>query len=173
MVRNTNSKDSDLPKSFGFNSLTTSLGFSLIEVMVAIAVMSIATLGYIQFQIGLQRGEYDASNHQIALMLAHDMAGRIRGNRSNAWIGAASSYNGGNNLSGVYSSNCIGVANLTCYGDQLARFDLWEWGQYIQALLPAGSAGNINVTNPNYHTITVTWPSPLGVAQTVKITVVP
>jgi type IV pilus modification protein PilV len=173
LVTHTYSKDSDLPKSFGFNSLTSTVGFSLIEVMVSLAVMSIATLGYIQFQIGLQRGEYDASNHQIALMLAHDMGGRIRGNRSNASIGAASSYNGGNNLSGIYNSNCIGVSNLTCYGDQLAKFDLWEWGQYIQALLPPGSTGSINVTNPNYHTITITWPSPLGMTQSVGITIVP
>lgn len=100
-------------------------GFSLVEVLVALAILSIGLLGL----AGLQATSHIAQNEALAkaqaLVLAQDMAERIASNRGNAKLGSSSSYNSAT----TYGT---GNADSTCSTSpgnpaELAAKDLCEW----------------------------------------------
>lgn len=154
------------------------LGFGVLEVVIAMAIISITSLGISQLNVAMLRAQTDAVNRRTALMLANDMAERIRSNPSNAGLdgGLSSHYVTGGN--GTYNTNCIGTGGFTCWADQLARQDLWEWKQYMTAMMPPGSTGVITATAgtdgfmPTF-TIKVNWTDIKGATQTVTTIVQP
>lgn len=150
----------------GFKS---KLGFSLIEVMIALAIISIASLGYIQYELGSRRAEYDAAIRLTASLLAQDLTDRMRANKTSSSTGSASSYimspaytySATDTTSpGTANANCIGKGNLSCHGNQMATFDIWEWGQYFQSMMPIGSTATITNAGTNSFTINIQWPNP-------------
>jgi len=113
-------------------------GFTLIEVLVTMLVLSIGLLGLAGLQaygLGANREAYLRSQ---ATVLAYDMADRMRANRE-----------GINNL---YYDNPTAAAvsactNTTgCDAAQMAQNDMHEWDQMLAERLPSG-AGVICVDN--------------------------
>lgn len=145
-------------KSFK-NNLCKFSGFSLIEVMIALVIMSIGALGYIEYEIGARRAEYDATMRINAALLVYDMIDRIRANPIEAAKLSSSAYNVGTSLPTTASTNCLGVSNNSCFNNQLAQFDLWDWGQYFKALFPVGSTASVSASGSAF-TITIGWPTP-------------
>jgi type IV pilus assembly protein PilV len=135
-------------------------GFSIIEALVALVVLSVGMLGIAALYVESLRAGRSAVYHTQAVNLAADMADRIRANRTNnpvVWNLPAD----GNPA----TNNCDGV---TCTPQQLVQDDQARWLQSIQRQLPGDLAngtpdGTIVVNQgvvPTQYTITVTWSEP-------------
>ena len=127
-------------------------GFSLVEVMIALVIMSVGMLGiaglYVQ---SMQAGRTSMFRHH-AVNLAGDVADRIRANPRAA--GAYTTASGVNN-------NCV-AGTVVCTPTQMAENDILIWKDEAASTLPAGDviiAFDNTVVPPTY-TITVTWNEP-------------
>ena len=122
-------------------------GFTLLEVLIALVVLSIGLLGIAALQgVGLRssQGAYLTSQ---ASLLAYDMADRIRANPDTVAAGA------------TVTTDC------TVADTGLAGADLQEWSCAVEALLPSGE-GEITrdrvqdfgvIGTIDRYTITMTW----------------
>jgi type IV pilus assembly protein PilV len=123
-------------------------GFSLIEAMVALVVVSVGMIGIAGlYGQGLSAGRTALYRTQ-AVNLAADMADRIRVNRL-----------GGANYNGPAANNgCDPPGVVNCNPAQMAAHDLFVWTNQVAAQLPNG-AGTVVVagTSPPTYTITVNW----------------
>lgn len=113
-------------------------GFSLIEVLVAIVVLSLGLLGMAGLQATGLKNNYSAHTRAQAAQYAYDMIDRMRANRVTAQAGG---YN-----------RAIGAAAPAC--DNLVHCDQAGWLADI-ATLPSGD-GSVAV-NGNVVTITIQW----------------
>mgnify|MGYP003574349932 FL=1 len=133
-------------------------GFSLIEVLIALIVMSVGMLGiaglYVQ---SLQAGRTSMFRHQ-AVALAGDVADRIRANPT-----AGISYVDANGA----DNGCV-AAGVDCDAAGMALHDVWLWKQQAGNSLPGSAAtggGDVTVAfddtvTPPLYTITVSWEEP-------------
>jgi type IV pilus assembly protein PilV len=128
-------------------------GFTLIEVLVAVVILSVGLLGLAATQaVGLRLNQ-SAYHRGQATLLAYDMADRIRANPVDAAKFATS----------VYTTKALGAAvtqptcktTTGCTPAQMAEQDLFEWRTTLAAALPSGT-GSINVSGSLY-TLRVTW----------------
>lgn len=128
-------------------------GFSLVEVLVALLVISIGMLGLAALYVETLRMNRTAIYRTQAVNLAADMAERIR---ANAAAGVA--YAGAGADSGC---NEGGAAAVACTPAQMAAQDVFDWQQATAALLPNGTAvlGFVaaGAGTPNVYTLTITW----------------
>jgi type IV pilus assembly protein PilV len=132
-------------------------GFSLIEVLIALIIMSVGMLGiaglYVQ---SLQAGRTSMFRHQ-AIALAGDVADRIRANPT---AGSAYVGEGANN-------RCVGEA-VNCSEIEMAQHDIFLWKRQAGETLPGSAAtggGDVTVqydggAEPPLYTITVSWEEP-------------
>lgn len=129
-------------------------GVSLIEVLVAIVILSIGLLGIAGLQLTSFRFIHNANLTYQAALQANDMADRIRAN-------AVGRDNGNyNNITGIGADpGCIASS---CSPGQLAATDAFEWNTANSRLLPSGS-GTVTGLAGQF-TITVLWTeiSPIG-----------
>lgn len=126
-------------------------GFTLVEVLVALVVMSVGMLGIAALYLEGLRAGRTALYRTTAVTLAADMADRIRANSSAgiAYAGTGPGADGG----------CVnGPAD--CSAVDLADDDWFDWNNQLGVQLPEGSAGEITVAGaaPAIYTITVEWP---------------
>ena len=130
----------------------TERGFSLIEVLIALIIMSVGMLGIASLYVhSMQAGRTSLFRHN-AVTLAGDVADRMRANPTgaNAYTGA-----GANN-------NCIG-GGTNCSNVQMAAQDILGWTQQAADTLPSGlvTIGFDNTVNPPVYTIAITWNEPM------------
>jgi type IV pilus assembly protein PilV len=120
-------------------------GFTMLEVLIAVVVLSIGLLGLAGLQsVGL-RNSNDAYARTQGATLANDMADRIRANMAG--------FNAGNyNNTAAYTAGCEN--NTGCTPQQMAQHDTFLW-QGALAALPAGQ-GDVT-TNAGLVTVTVRW----------------
>lgn len=112
-----------------------SRGFTLLEVLIALVVLSIGLLGIAALQgVGL-RSSHGAYLTSQASLLAYDMADRIRANVNEFAAAEATDEDG------VPATN--GSLAVTCDGN--ATSDIGQWACAVETLLPAGS-GEISRT---------------------------
>ena len=138
-------------------------GFSLIEVLIAMVIMSVGMLGIAgMFVRSMQAGRTSMFQHH-AVTLAGDVADRIRANprATIAYMGV-----GANN-------NCVD-GGIDCNPGELAANDIFLWDQQAAATLPNGAVNvqfNGGVTPPTYQ-IQVSWNEPnQGVNQARNYTI--
>lgn len=131
---------------------TAAHGFTLIESMVALLVLSIGLIGIAALHGQALSASRTAVNRTKAINLAADMADRIRVNRT-----AEAAYE-----NAAANHNCdpdSGGAATDCTPAELAEHDRWVWEDLVADSLPGGS-GDVAVdmaTDPPTYTITVTW----------------
>lgn len=113
-------------------------GFSLLEVMVAVLVLSIGLLGMAGLQLNSLKFNQTATTRSQATVLAYDIADRMRANRA---VAKAGGYD-------------IGVDDDPS-GSTVAMTDLSDWKDSLGRFLPDGN-GSI-ARNGDTVTITVTW----------------
>ncbi len=118
-------------------------GFTLIEVLVALVILSIGLLGLAGLQVSGLRGSSSAYMKSAAMIYANDMVDRIRANRADA---------------GGYS-RALGAA-LPNPADTVAKQDLVAWVGALQqdgkrGGLPGGD-GSVVVVG-SLVTVTVQW----------------
>ncbi len=131
-------------------------GFTLIEVLIAMLIMSLGLLGLAALQaIGL-RNNQSAYHRSQATQLAYDMADRIRANVAEANNGAASTYITQDPASATEQANCATVSGM-CTPVNIAENDLYLWNAAISNsnILPLG-VGSITV-NGTVFSIIINW----------------
>jgi len=136
-------------------------GFSLVEVLVALVVVSVGMLGVAGLYVhGMQAGRTAMFSHH-AVTLAGDVADRIR---ANPRAGVAYAGAGADN-------NCV-AGGVDCDQDQMAANDIFVWSEQARDFLPNGTVTivfNGGVTPAEYQ-ITVGWTEP-GQNRTYVITI--
>lgn len=124
-------------------------GFSMLEVLVAIVVISFGLLGLAGLQaVGLKNNQ-TAYLRSLATQQAYDMADRMRANMPGV---VAGSYD--NIATGAGSDP--GCISSGCSMAQLAQYDRYAWNTANSALLPGGS-GTVVGSRTTFFTITVNW----------------
>lgn len=142
--------------------LSKTSGFSLLEVLITMLVLSIGLLGIAGLQAVSLRNSHVSSLRSQAAWLAADMSDRMRAN-----LAGLSGYE---NIvpENVYSDP--GCINTGCTPAQMAQYDAYQWMTALAAQLPSGTgsvkkgaangttdcAGN-PVTDTNYYVIKINW----------------
>ena len=141
-----------------------SAGFSLVEAMVSLIVISVGMIGIAAlYGQGLSAGR-TALSRTVAVNLAATMAENIRVNR----LGQAAYAGGG------ADNNCDPDAGggVDCTPPQMAAHDLFLWNADVAAQLPNGvGAVTFAAGTPPTYTITVTWEE-VGLGQVIETLVV-
>lgn len=124
-------------------------GFTMLEVLITIVVVSIGLLGLAGLQFAGLRAVTSAQEHTLAVQLIQDIEERVHANLGSDY--------GGVNLNG---GTTISAVSCPCNSATMLHHDKYQWAQMIaRPLLPNLS---INITHsgaaPNdYYTATVTW----------------
>jgi type IV pilus assembly protein PilV len=121
-----------------------SRGFTLVEALVALLVLSIGLLGIASLQLSSLRWNHGASMRSQATLLAYDMIDRMRANQVAAANGEYTTVVGGTVSSGT-----------------VAKDDIARWKLNLANTLPSGDG---SVTGPvtGEFTITVQWDDSRG-----------
>ncbi len=146
-------------------SLTTTGGFALVEVLVAVVILAVGLLGLAGLQASSLGNNQSAYNRSLATQLAYDIADRMRANVVNARLMASSAYCVGAPL-------CVGPTPLSvascgappgatvagCTSVQMARNDIFEWNRDINTAFGSNATRTISVTvATGVFTITISW----------------
>jgi type IV pilus assembly protein PilV len=123
-------------------------GFSLIEVLVALVVLSVGLLGLAALQSTSAQFNASAYSRSQATILAYDMADRVRANRQVA-------------LGGAYTSAYPGVlpACNSAVAGTVAQQDLGAWRRALVCSLPNGNGAVAFDAGTQVLTISVRWDS--------------
>ena len=116
--------------------MNKALGFSLLEVLIALVVLSIGLLGIAGLQATSKRTSYEALQRTTATMLTRDIIERMRGNADQL-----AAYGGTVDTTAIAFTDC-GAAS--CTPAQLVTYDRFEWQQ---AILGASEKAADAVTN--------------------------
>ncbi|WP_261843460.1 type IV pilus modification protein PilV [Aliamphritea ceti] len=110
------------------------LGFSLIEVMIALVVLSLGVLGMAALQTTAIQQNQSAYMRSQANQYAYDIIDRMRVNS-----GALNSYM--DQSSGTEDSDCVSYSGTAagCTTVEMAGNDLFEWFALLQQDLPGGT----------------------------------
>ena len=119
-------------------------GFSLIEVLVAIIILSIGMLGAVGMQATALQSNKETRYQAIATTLARELAEKMRGNNAVAIkaVPAENPYLFNATLSTAPPTpagfiNCFNAAAGCTSPLNLATWDVFEWQQRVQAALPS------------------------------------
>lgn len=142
-------------------SLSHPDGFSLIEVLIALVIMSVGMLGIAGLYVHSMQAGRTSLFHHNAVTLAGDVADRIRANTT-----AAAAYAGGGQ-----DNNCIN-GGIDCTPVEMAGNDILLWKQQAANSLPSGDVTIVfdNTVAPPTYQITVSWEEP-GEMLTYVITI--
>jgi type IV pilus assembly protein PilV len=136
-------------------------GFTLVEVLIALIIMSIGMLGIAGLYVhSMQAGRTSLFRHH-AVTLAGDIADRIRANPRAAGAYAAA---GANN-------NCVD-GGVDCTPAEMAANDIFLWALQAADTLPTGNVVIVfdNGPVPPTYQIIVQWNEPEG-ARSYSITI--
>ncbi len=117
-------------------------GFSLVEVLVTMVVISFGLLGVAGLLATGLRNNQSSEWRTQASVLAYDMAERMRANRQAA-------------LNNDYATANTGAGGI-------ASTDKADWSATLAAKLPSGT-GTVAMTNTRYFSITIQWDDTKGV----------
>lgn len=142
------------------DSRRTERGFSMIEVLVTLLVISLALLGTAGLQAYSMRLNQGGQLRSLAVFLAADLAERMEANKPGAVAGdyVVPSTTGAAFLAaaGAVSTACVTAG---CDAAALVAFDLSQWQNAVAATLPQSSwsvARTVNGAQSTY-TVTIGW----------------
>lgn len=135
-----------------------SRGFTLIEVLVAMLVLSIGLLGLAMLQLESIKYNTDAYFRTQATMLAYDIIDRMKANIDAAKTGAYVASSRPTQTCGNTAPGCGTTATL-------ATYDLDNWYARIATALPPDATESSITQAGNQHTIIIRW-NERGVAKT-------
>jgi type IV pilus assembly protein PilV len=126
-------------------------GFSLVEVLIALIIMSVGMLGIAGLYVhSMQAGRTSLFRHH-AVTLAGDVADRIRANPL-----------GGAAYAGAGADNDCVAGGINCSAAEMASHDVWLWLEQAEATLPDGAVAveYDDALVPSTYEVTVTWSEP-------------
>ncbi len=144
---------------------TTQSGFSMVEVLVALVILTIGLLGIAALHLKSLQSGRTATYRTQAVNLAADLADRIRTNRT-----AQLAYNSAFTDVAVEEPTCFTTGG--CTDAQLAVSDLSRWKGTLALLLPGGEgqvavAAPLAAGEPATYLVTVRWSE---VGETAPVT---
>lgn len=116
--------------------MNNSHGFTMIEVLVAVVILSVGILGMAGLQGVALKQTANSQFYSQATKLAHDMAERMRANRATV-LESADSYKV--DPATQLTAPSVDCTTVTCTGQQLAAHDRYQWWLAVRAL-PSGNA---------------------------------
>lgn len=129
------------------NSLNKQSGFTLLEVLVTLLIISFGLLGMAALQISALKNNLSAHHRSQATILAYDIVDRMRAN-----ITTIDNYVGIPDASVAAVATCL--TDTGCTPQNMALNDLAEWRTDL-AELPSGT-GRISSSGALY-TVAITW----------------
>jgi type IV pilus assembly protein PilV len=126
-------------------------GFSIVEVLVALVVLSVGMLGIAGLYVTTLRASGSALYRTQAVSLASDMADRIRANPfgRETYEGAGA------------DRNCV-AGGVDCSAQQMAEDDVFRWRTQLGVLPSGAGAVTHDAGPPDSYVITVSWTEPGG-----------
>lgn len=124
-------------------------GFSLLEVLISVVILSIGLLGIAGLQLNGLRFAHNANLLYIASQQANDMADRMRANRAGVMARAYDNLDSGGTV-----PSCISTG---CSASQMATADAAEWGSSLSQALPSGSGKVRGGGADSTFVITISW----------------
>lgn len=124
-----------------------SSGFTMLEMLVSLVILSVGLLGVAILQTKGQQFNHMSYLYTQASYLAYDLMDRMRANETIAKTGGYQ-----RQLPTELSSDCT---KQTCTSSQMVEFDLYSWKTLLEQTLPGGEA-QIVWSSPNY-TISIKW----------------
>lgn len=130
-------------------------GFTLIEVLIALVIMSVGMLGIAGLYVhSMQAGRTSIFRHN-AVTLASDVADRIRANPR-----AAATYA----LADPMTASICYTSGIDCTRDEMALNDIYLWNLQARNTLPNGAVTvvfNLGLAPaPPTYAITIAWTEP-------------
>jgi type IV pilus assembly protein PilV len=143
-------------------SRTQAEGFSLIEVLVALAIITAGLLGIAGMQALAIGGTQTSRTESLVAVAAQSLAGAMQAN-SGYWLAGlfpagAFTVTGSAISDSTLNSQNTNCVSSSCTPGQMAGYDLQQWGTNLQTLIPS-AAGTITcqAASPSVCTITVNW----------------
>lgn len=124
-----------------------SSGFTMLEMLVSLVILSVGLLGVAILQTKGQQFNHMSYLYTQASYLAYDLMDRMRANETIAKTGEYQ-----RQLPTELSNDCN---KQTCTSSQMVEFDLYSWKTLLEQTLPGGEA-QIVWSSPNY-TISIKW----------------
>ncbi|MHB1175654.1 MAG: type IV pilus modification protein PilV [Sulfuriferula sp.] len=129
-------------------------GFTLLEVLVAMVIVSIGLVGLAGLMMTSAKNNQSAFYRSQASWLSYDIIDRMRANRTPAQNGAY--------------DIALGVAPTGCGSGVAVSDDLCQWNTELQTALPTGK-GSI-VVSGSVATVTVSWDDSRGLGRYANFT---
>ena len=130
-------------------------GFSLIEVLISVLVISVGVLGIVALQVTSTVYAESSIHRGQASMLAREIVERMRVNTDESLAG-----NYDINTLPALTRVCTGAAT-DCSPSQIREHDLRSWSARVAALLPGSDASIVTDTSvdPVSVVVTLSWTS--------------
>ena len=128
-------------------------GFTLLEVLVTLLIMSFALLGIAGILANSIKNDQSAYSRSQAVLLAADIIDRMRANRTTAEIGPTTPYDL------PLATTC---AKSPASVNAIAQTDLTEWCAALTAALPSGTGSVTRDATSGKVTIVVQWDDSRG-----------
>jgi len=130
-------------------------GFTLLEVLVAMLILSIGLLGLAALQANTLKLNHGALQRSQGIFLTYDMMDRLRANRTAALAG-----------------QCDIAMGATLGGTDLCDVDVTDWqDNFVAAFLPAGQGSVDCSTTVNVCVVTVQWDEGRQGGGTIQFTI--
>lgn len=130
-------------------------GFTLVEVLVSLVVLSMGLLGIAKLVLLSSHSNDSAYLRSQATDLAYAMFDDMRGNRAQAM---AHAYDVAINTPPAAPGTCVGVG---CAPAALATYDVNSWLARLAAALPSGTGSVVTATS--------SAPAPVGTMATITV----
>ncbi|WP_341504171.1 type IV pilus modification protein PilV [Gallaecimonas sp. GXIMD4217] len=144
-------------------------GFSLMEVLVALVILTTGILGTVAMQLTAKRGSYGALERTQAVNLANDLLERVRSNPSEL-ANYAANYGSGQTVSAA--DKCS--SSSYCSPAALRQWDQFQWHQQLmgadtkentQNVAVLGNAVGCVTVSANAITVVVSWQGIHGIGD--------
>jgi type IV pilus assembly protein PilV len=137
-------------------------GFSLIEILITLIVLSVGLLGLVALHVEGLRSSRSAYLRTKAIGFASDMADRMRANRSAAVAGGYIATAGDRGSNRDCADDTAGAPTQVCAPADMAAHDIWLWKNALEDPrngLPGPGTGEMTsdgAAQPTY-LIVVAW----------------
>ena len=119
-------------------SISNQSGTTLIEILVAVFVVSVGLLGVARMELLSKQSGYEAIQRTTASMLAHDMMEKMRANPASL-VSYSSIVVGDGGLS-TPATDCASVNCTTAVN--IANYDIWQWEQMLMGATETSGGNN-------------------------------
>jgi type IV pilus assembly protein PilV len=124
-------------------------GFTLIEVLVSLLIMTLGIVGVLKMQTQSLKSNQRAHFRTQADLLSRDLLARMQANKTEAQKGAY--------VASSKQTNPPDCQTTECNAEQLVKWDLHQWYEQIEKQLPAGSATVEKFSGDNRYLISIRW----------------